>query len=57
MILRKKCISILLLTVLTASLCACGNTSKSISDSKDNKSSYSSTYNQNNEALKFDTAK
>lgn len=34
MILRKKCISILLLTVLTASLCACGNTSKSISDSK-----------------------
>ncbi|MDU1603145.1 MAG: subtype A tannase [Clostridium sp.] len=57
MILRKKCISILLLTVLTASLCACGNTSKSISDSKDNKNSYSSTYNQNNEALKFDTAK
>ena len=55
MILRKQTISLLLSIVLTTTLCACGNTAKKIST--DNKNTSTSTYNQDNQALKFDTAK
>ncbi|MFT8342023.1 MAG: subtype A tannase [Clostridium beijerinckii] len=55
MILKKQTLSLLLSIVLITTLGACSNTSKKITT--DNKETSTSTYKQDNQALKFDTTK
>lgn len=57
MILKKQTISLLLSIVLATTLCACGNTAKKLPTSDDNKDTSTSTYKQDNQALKFDSTK
>jgi len=55
--LKKQILSLLVTIALATTLCACGNTTKNPSTSTDNKDTYTSTYKQDNQALKFDTTK
>jgi hypothetical protein len=57
MLLKKQTISLLVSIALTTTLCACGNTAENPSTSTDTKDKYTSTYSQDNQALKFDTTK
>ena len=54
--LKKQILSLLVAIALTTTLCACGSTAKKPSTGTDNTTD-TSTYKQDNQALKFDTAK
>jgi hypothetical protein len=57
MSLKKQTMSLALSIMLATTLCACGTTAKKPSTSTDNNSASTSSYKQDNQALKFDTTK